>query len=93
VALGCVEPHSVPSDWQVVALESAPGTTVRDIMTTVVITAEPTTPLPELARLMLSHRVHRLVVLEDRRPVGVVAVDDLLQVLAHPELAPAGTAG
>jgi CBS-domain-containing membrane protein len=91
LALGCVEPNSVPTDWQMVELESLPGDSVRDFMTTIVIATEPETPVPELARLMLEQQIHRLLVLDaQRRPVGVVAVNDLLQVLAHPELATTG---
>lgn len=88
LVLTCMEPYGVPTDWQVVELEALPGDAVRDFMTTTILTAEPTTPVPELARLMLEHRVHRLIVLgAGQRPVGVVSVDDLLQVLAHSELA------
>jgi CBS domain-containing protein len=91
--LTCAEPYSVPVDWQMVRTEAAPGDVVRDFMTTAVITAEAETPVPELARLMLEHRVNRLLVLDARRhPVGVVAVSDLVQVLAHPELTAPGRA-
>lgn len=87
LVLACVEPNSVPSDWQMIELESLPSDAVRDFMTTTVITTDPQTPVPELARLMLEHQIHRLLVLDAKRcPVGVVAVNDLLQVLAHPEL-------
>ena len=91
--LCCTEPNCVPVDWQVVELDSLPGDAVRDFMTTAVVTVEPTAPVHELSRLMLEHQVHRLIVVDDRqRPVGVVSVDDLLQVLAHPELTtPGGT--
>jgi CBS domain-containing protein len=85
--LACIEPHCVPTDWQVVELEALPTGTVRDFMTTAVRTVDPGTPVPELARIMLDQRVHRLIVLDaGRHPIGVVTVDDLLQVLAHPEL-------
>jgi CBS domain-containing protein len=91
VALTCIEPHCVPVDWQTVQMETLPGDAVRDFMTTTVLTAGPDTPVPELARLMLEHQITRLVVLDDqKRPIGVVTADDLLQVLAHPELATTG---
>jgi CBS domain-containing protein len=89
----CIEPHSVPTDWQVVEVESLPGDAVRDFMTTAPVAVGAGTPVPELARLMLEHGVHRLVVLDPQgRPAGVVSADDLLQVLAHPELTPASDA-
>jgi CBS domain-containing protein len=85
--IACAEPHCVPTDWQMVELEALPGGAVRDYMTTTVVTVDPTVPVPELARLLLEHQVHRLIVLDGKRhPVGVVTVDDLLQVVAHPEL-------
>lgn len=92
--LACAEPNSVPVDWQVVGTKADSNDVVRDFMTTTVVTADPATPVHELARLMLEHRVHRLIVLDDqRRPLGVVAIDDLMQVLAHPEIvAPGGAA-
>jgi CBS domain-containing protein len=91
IALACVEPHCVPVDWQVVELDSLPGATVRDFMTTTVVTTDPTTPVAALAQLMLEHQVHRLIVLDDQKhPIGVVTVNDLIQVLAHPELAVPG---
>jgi CBS domain-containing protein len=91
VEIACLEPNCVPTDWQMVGMEELPGTAVRDYMTTTVVTVDPAVPVPELARLMLERQVHRLVVLDDdRHPVGVVTVNDLLQVLAHPEFNTAG---
>ncbi|MBN9119884.1 MAG: CBS domain-containing protein [Planctomycetes bacterium] len=91
LGLACIEPNSVPVDWQTVELEALPSAAVRDFMTTTVITADPSTPVHELARLMLDHEVHRLIVLDaERHPVGVVAVNDLLQVMAHPEIVTPG---
>jgi len=89
-AVICTEPNCVPTDWQVVELESGAGV-VRDAMSTEVVAVGPDAPVPRLARMMLDHGVHRLLVLDpEGRPVGVVSADDLLQVLAHPELAAAG---
>jgi CBS domain-containing protein len=89
-AVICSEPHCVPTDWQMVETE-APATVVRDIMTSTVVDVGPGANVTELARLMIDRGIHRLVVLDaDRRPIGIVAVNDLLQVLAHPELTPAG---
>jgi CBS domain-containing protein len=91
LAIACTEPHCVPVDWQVVELESLPGDSVRDFMTTTIVTADPDTPVHELAQLMLEHQVHRLVVLDtQQRPVGVITVNDLLQIIAHPEIVTPG---
>lgn len=83
----CSEPHCVPTDWQVVVTEAAPMT-VGDVMTTEVVGVGPDARVAEMARLMLDRGVHRLIVLDAaRRPVGVVAANELLQVLAHAEFA------
>lgn len=86
--LACVDPYSVPTDWQVVRPGAQPGSRVRDAMTTGVVTADPDTPVGELARLMNDHGVHHLVVIGDgRQPVGVVSASDLLRVPTFPEQA------
>jgi CBS domain-containing protein len=91
VCLACTEAHSVLTDWQMVEMESLPGEAVRDFMTTTVVTAKHDTPVPELARLMLQHHIQRLVVLDtEEHAVGIVSVNDLLIMLAHPEHIPAG---
>jgi CBS domain-containing protein len=90
LAIVCSEPHCVPTEWQMVESESAPAV-VRDVMTTEVVSVGPDAPVPELARVMLDRGVHRLLVLDPSgRPVGVVSADDLLQVLAHPEITAPG---
>jgi CBS-domain-containing membrane protein len=89
LAAVCIEPNCVPTDWQIVEVESLPGDLARDFMTTGVVTVGPDAPVAELARLMLEHGVHRLVVIDPRGfPVGIVSVNDLLQVLAHADLIP-----
>ena len=55
-------------------------TLVRDIAETDVVTVEPDQDLNEALRLMASHQVRRLPVVEqDRRLVGVVAQADVAQ--------------
>jgi CBS-domain-containing membrane protein len=82
--LVCCDARSVPTDWQIVELESSPGSTVRDYMTTTVITAQPTTPVPELTRRMLDNNVNSLIVLDaSAQPIGVITLTDLLRALSH----------
>lgn len=86
-AVVCTQPHCVPTDWQVVETVSAPDV-VRDLMTTQVVAVGLDAPVAEIARVMLDCEVHRTLVLDAAgRPVGLVSVADLLQVLAHPEAA------
>jgi len=83
----CSQPHEVLLDWQVVEMSSLEGRLVRDAMSREVVSVTPDVPVSELARLMLDRRVHRLLVLDFAgTPVGVVSVDDLLQVLGHIDL-------
>lgn len=89
MAISCSEPGGVPTDWQMVQGSAAPAARVRDIMTTSIVSVRPEATMPEIARVMLERGVHRLIVLDrDEHPVGVLAVDDLLQVIGHPELIP-----
>lgn len=58
------------------------GLKVRDAMRTQVITCSPTTPVGKLASDMVRHHVHRVIVVERDRPVGVVSSIDLVKLLA-----------
>jgi len=51
---------------------------VQDIMNEDLVTVAPDTPIPELARSMARDRVHRVVVVEDDRLLGIVTSIDLL---------------
>ena len=51
---------------------------VDDIMQSTVATVSPETPLPGIAAQMARERIHRVVVMEGDRPVGIVTSIDLL---------------
>ncbi len=55
---------------------------VRDVMASEVLTIAPDTPLADVVRLMESHHVRRLPVLEDGRLVGIVSRADLMKAMA-----------
>ena len=59
------------------------GLCVRDAMTTIPITATPDTPISHIARLMHERRIHRVIVAENGRPVGIVATLDLVRLLTE----------
>lgn len=66
------------------------GRTVSDLMTTRVITAEPTTTIKRAAALMRGHAVGCLVVTDTRGKVaGIVTVADLLETIGRGTLKPA----
>lgn len=54
-------------------------TSVRDIMNHRLITCAPTTPLGEVAALLRQHRIHAILVADDKKhAIGVVSDTDLL---------------
>jgi hypothetical protein len=54
-------------------------------MTREVITAQPETPLREIANLMEKHSIKRVPIVQDQLVVGIVSRVNLLQVLARAE--------
>ena len=63
---------------------------VKDLMTTQVVTVEPTTPFKEIVACLAEHRVSAVPVVDnDRRVLGVVSEADLLLKEDFPE-GPAG---
>ena len=56
---------------------------VSDVMTREVITAQPETPLREIANLMEKHSIKRVPIIRDGLVVGIVSRVNLLQVLAR----------
>jgi CBS domain-containing protein len=51
---------------------------VKDLMTTPVVTVEPTTPFKEIVARLTQHRVSAVPVVDDNRVLGVVSEADLL---------------
>lgn len=54
---------------------------VSELMSSNIITAEEGVPIGELADTMLSHKIHRLIVVRHHKAVGVVSVGDILRAL------------
>jgi CBS domain-containing protein len=77
--------------WWLVALTSdeilaseyvkARGSSVSDLMTRKVITAEPDTPLSEIAILLEKNAIKRIPILVNGQPIGIVSRADLLYAL------------
>jgi CBS domain-containing protein len=59
-----------------------PEESVEDIMTPTVVTVGPDAPLSEVARLMVDGRLHRVLVADQGRLLGIVTTFDLLRVLS-----------
>lgn len=67
----------------------------RDVMTAKVVSVAPDAPLAEVANLLETHRIKRVPVLRDGRPIGIVSRSNLLQALvaAKPAQPPAAELG
>lgn len=65
--------------------------TVADIMTPVTFSVEPGMAVPELADFLVRGRIHRAVVVEDGRLVGIVTSGDVLGAVADGRLSAVGT--
>lgn len=78
----CLQPRGILNDWQQTH-ENEPADSVARYVTTDLVTAEPLTPVVELARRMFEAHIHRIPVLDEQgRPVGVVTSTDILAALA-----------
>lgn len=67
---------------ETICQEDNPDARVVDVYTPNVIVAHPEDDIHKLARLMREHRVHRLILVSEGKPVGVVSAMDLLQAIA-----------
>jgi len=61
---------------------------VRDIMSTNVLSVSVDTPIEEVAKIMYTDRIHRLLVLEDGRLVGILSTMDVLRAVMERVLMP-----
>lgn len=59
------------------------GATVADAMSPEVIDVSPDTKVPEIARRMREHQIHRIIVVEDGKLCGLISTFDLIGVLAQ----------
>lgn len=57
--------------------------TVADFMTTGVVTCAPDTPVEEIGTKMVRRHIHRIVVVDNDRPVGIVGSLDLVELLVR----------
>lgn len=59
------------------------GLLVGDIMTPTVFAVEADAPISHVAQSMLDGHLHRLLVIEGRKVIGIVSTSDLLRLLAE----------
>ena len=71
-----------PDDMEDLHVEEE-GMQVRDIMTPTVFAVEADAPVSHVARSMLDGHLHRLLVIEGQKVVGIISTSDLLRLLAE----------
>lgn len=67
--------------WEGLAPEEVGDRRVGDIMSRGAITAQQDTPIEELAGLMYSHRIHRVLIVDGERLTGIVSTMDILRAV------------
>ena len=58
------------------------GKTVAELMTKSVLKASPTDTASFIAKTMIGHHVHRIIVVDGNRPVGIISSTDLIALIA-----------
>jgi CBS domain-containing protein len=78
-AEGVVEPVRLPAE---LAGQLA-ARTVRDAMVTDPVTVSPDTPVAEVARILQTRHIHRVLVVDGRTVRGVISTLDLVRLIAE----------
>jgi CBS domain-containing protein len=55
---------------------------VREVMRSQVVTCDVTTPVAKVAQLLIQHHIHRVIVVDSDKPVGIISSLDLVKLLA-----------
>jgi predicted transcriptional regulator len=79
--LGKITPEISREDLELLAIESESITTVKDIMTSLVFEVTQDTSIQEAAEMMLKGHIHRLLVTNDKKLVGIVTTMDMLKTI------------
>jgi CBS domain-containing protein len=67
----------IPEDFQ----DRLHDLTASDAMSRELVSVTPSAPAAEIAKTMRQHRIHRVLVIDDKELVGVITTFDLLQAL------------
>lgn len=73
--------HRDPERFEGMAQRSA-ALRVREVMRSQVVTCDVSTPIAKVAGLLLQHHIHRVIVVEADKPVGIISSLDLVKLLA-----------
>lgn len=75
-----------PSELSRMIGERAASLRVEDVMATNLLAVRPDLPLPEVARLLVERRVHRVLVTEGQRLLGLVSSFDIARAVGDGRL-------
>ncbi|HHL73863.1 MAG TPA: CBS domain-containing protein [Bacteroidetes bacterium] len=68
-------------DMRAFHVEDYPDTTVEQIMTPMIFKVPAEMAIPDVARMMVMGRIHRVLVVDEDKPVGIITTMDLLKLL------------
>jgi CBS domain-containing protein len=77
------EPTSFIAPWgEVIQLNESDGDEVRRYMTEGPVMVTPSTPIAEVAQNMVDAHIHRVLVVRDQQPCGIITSTDLMAAIA-----------
>jgi CBS domain-containing protein len=76
-----------PTRWPEQFASALAGRTVREAMAAAPVTVSPDTPIDEVARALVTHHLHRVLVVEGRTLRGVISALDIVRLVATRRLA------
>ncbi len=62
-------------------IETEPLSTIKTIMTLMIFQVSENTPVPQIADMMIKNRIHRVMVTQDKKLVGIISTPDMLKVI------------
>ena len=80
--------HTTPAEFQGFR-RKLEGLRVRDAMRDQVVTCRVDTPIVEIAREMVQQHIHRVIVVDGTKAIGIVSSMDLVRLVAGDAAAPA----
>ena len=69
------------ADFASARIAQEPLVTIRDIMTPVIYKVSEDTLVPEVADTMIKNRIHRIIVTNEEKVVGIISSADMLKVI------------